>query len=258
MPSPFPGMDPYLEGYLWPDVHHRLAAQISRLLAPQIQPKYVARLEISVIEDETFEAEIGVMYPDVEIVKMEPTPEPAGGVMVAEPVVTTASLTIPIPQARLAAVEIRDVAENQLVTSIEIISPIKKREPNLSRYRQKRERIRNAGVHLLEIDLVRRGTRVWEYSRIPDVLYAVVLTRAGASTMEVWTIKLSETLPRLPVPLRHPDKDVVLDMPAALTTVYDEAYYHLSIDYQQDPPLPALTTEDQAWMRQLLSTTTRE
>lgn len=21
MPSPFPGMDPYLEGYLWPDVH---------------------------------------------------------------------------------------------------------------------------------------------------------------------------------------------------------------------------------------------
>ncbi len=24
MPSPFPGMDPYLEGYLWPDVHQAL------------------------------------------------------------------------------------------------------------------------------------------------------------------------------------------------------------------------------------------
>ncbi len=69
MPSPFPGMDPYLEGYLWPDVHHRLASQISRQLAPQVQPKYVARLEISMVEDRSFEVEIGVMYPDVEIVK---------------------------------------------------------------------------------------------------------------------------------------------------------------------------------------------
>src|SRR5215211_5821787 len=25
MPSPFPGMDPYLEGYLWPDAHNALA-----------------------------------------------------------------------------------------------------------------------------------------------------------------------------------------------------------------------------------------
>jgi hypothetical protein len=63
-------MDPYLEGYLWPDVHHRLATQISRQLAPKIQPNYVARLEISVIEDESFTAEVGLMYPDVEVLKI--------------------------------------------------------------------------------------------------------------------------------------------------------------------------------------------
>jgi hypothetical protein len=124
MPSPFPGMDPYLEGYLWPDVHHRLASQISRQLAPQIQPNYVARLEISVIEDETFDTEIGVMYPDVEVVKVHPMPEPAGSAQVAELVATMAPLTITIPQVRLVTVEIRDVAQNQLVTSIEIISPV--------------------------------------------------------------------------------------------------------------------------------------
>ncbi len=258
MPSPFPGMDPYLEGYLWPDVHAALAHKIRQLLAPQIQPKYVARLEISVIEDESFEAEIGVMYPDVEIVQAQPTPEPAAGVTVAEPTATTAPLTIPVPQVRLVNVEIRDVAENQLVTSIEIISPVNKREPNLSRYRQKRERIRNSEVHLLEIDLVRRGSRIWEYARIPDVPYLVVLTRAAASTMEVWPIKLSDALPSLPVPLRPPDKDVVLDLSAALTAVYDEAYYRLSIDYQQDPPPPAFSAEEQAWMRELLSTEIEE
>ncbi len=44
MPSPFPGMDPYLEGYLWPDVHHRLATQISDQLMPMLRPRYVARV----------------------------------------------------------------------------------------------------------------------------------------------------------------------------------------------------------------------
>ncbi len=52
MPSPFPGMDPYLEGYLWPDVHQALATQIRRQLAPLLQPRYVARLAISTIQDE--------------------------------------------------------------------------------------------------------------------------------------------------------------------------------------------------------------
>ncbi len=70
MPSPFPGMDPYLEGYLWPDVYHRLATQISRDLAPQIQPNYVTRLEISVIEDTAYSA-------DVEVLKSRATPPPA-------------------------------------------------------------------------------------------------------------------------------------------------------------------------------------
>ena len=76
MPSPFPGMDPYLEGYLWPDVHSALAHTIRQQLAPQIQPKYVARLEISVMEDQSPAAEIGIMYPDVEVIKVR-TSRPA-------------------------------------------------------------------------------------------------------------------------------------------------------------------------------------
>ncbi|MFP4437023.1 MAG: DUF4058 family protein [Chloroflexaceae bacterium] len=40
MPSPFPGMDLYLEGYLWPDVHHRLATALSRQLPPRLRPRY--------------------------------------------------------------------------------------------------------------------------------------------------------------------------------------------------------------------------
>ena len=40
MPTPFPGMDPYLEHPdLWPDVHHGLIAALRDFLAPRLRPK---------------------------------------------------------------------------------------------------------------------------------------------------------------------------------------------------------------------------
>jgi hypothetical protein len=253
VPSPFPGMDPYLEGYLWPDVHSALAHKIRQQLAPQIQPTYVARLEISVIEDSNPEAEIGIMYPDVDVIKVrssgQPSREAPEGTRGAAAVSSiVAPLTIPLPQVRIATVTIRDVAQNILVTSIEILSPVNKREPNVGRYRQKRERLREGHVHLLEIDLLRRGIRPWTHPRLPQVAYLVLLTRVQASAVEVWPITLQDPLPILPVPLRSPDADVVLDLSAALSAIYDEAFYHLSIDYSQDPPLPPFSAEDMAWL----------
>ena len=41
MPSPFPGMDPYLEGALWTKVHFSLSAEIVRQLAPKLRPRYL-------------------------------------------------------------------------------------------------------------------------------------------------------------------------------------------------------------------------
>ncbi len=253
MPSPFPGMDPYLEGYLWPDVHSALAHKIRQQLAPQVQPEYVARIEISVLEDESFTADVGVMYPDVEVIKTQRPSAPADIPRTAKPVITAAPMTLSLPEVRLTHVEIRDAAHNQLVTSIEIISPVNKREPHLSRYRQKRIRLRQADVHLLEIDLLRRGMRVWEYDGMPEnVPYLIVLTRSGARHMEIWPIDLQARLPVLPVPLRPPHEDAALDLQSALSALYDEAYYHLSIDYHQEPPPPELSGQEREWMHTLI------
>ncbi len=42
MPSPFPGMDPYLEHpELWPALHHLLISEIFRFLSPQLRPTAV-------------------------------------------------------------------------------------------------------------------------------------------------------------------------------------------------------------------------
>ena len=47
MPSPFPGMDPYLEAAdIWPDFHDRFAGQISSELNRILPAPYYARLEM--------------------------------------------------------------------------------------------------------------------------------------------------------------------------------------------------------------------
>jgi Protein of unknown function (DUF4058) len=261
MPSPFPGMDPYLEGYLWPDVHHRLATQISDQLMPMLRPRYVARIEIQVVPDQTPEAEIGIMYPNVEIVRARqrhpalPSASAATAVLTAGALsITPASLSVPLLdiEVRLATVEIRDAAHNQLVTSIEILSPVNKHEPGLSAYREKRRRLYEADVHILDIDLLRRGQRPLVHPRLPHSAYRITLTRVKAGFADVWSVRLQDPLPVVPVPLRAPDSDIPLDLAAAFTTIYDRAAYDLSLNYAEPPPPPSLSEEEQAWLRQRL------
>ena len=46
MPSPFPGMNPYLENpELWPEVHSRSIIAIADAIAPQLRPKYRVAVE---------------------------------------------------------------------------------------------------------------------------------------------------------------------------------------------------------------------
>ncbi|MFQ5617224.1 MAG: DUF4058 family protein [Anaerolineales bacterium] len=261
MRSLFPGMDPYLEGYLWPDVHHRIATEISDRLMPVLQPRYVARIEIQVVQDETPGAEIGIMYPDVEIVKpswRESTPAseyPVASANKATAVMTPVSLSIPRLrfEVRLARVAIRDVAQNELVTMIEILSPVNKREPGLSKYAKKRERLFASDVHLLEIDLLRRGQRLFVSRRLEKSHYLVSLTRAGAQYTDIWKIDLKDRLPVVPVPLRQPDSDVLLDLTAIFDSIYRKAAYHLSVDYGGTPPPPALTNAEQRWLQERLA-----
>lgn len=253
MPSPFPGMDPYLEGHLWPDVHSALAGTIRATLTPLLRPRYTARLAISVVEDSAPGDEIGIMYPDVEVLHRETAGErtqPALAIAATSP----STLTIPVVQpveVRLVNIEIRDTARQRLVAALEILSPVNKREPGLTQYRQKCQRLYTAGVHLIEIDLIRRGTRPLRHPRIPETPYQITLTRGHSGLTDIWAVQLQERLPTIPVPLLPPDGDVLLDLQAALTAAYDEAAYDLSIDYAQPPPPPALSVAEQAWLESL-------
>ena len=242
-----------------PDVHHRLATQISDQLMPLLRPHYVARIEIQVVPDETPEADIGIMYPDVEIVRARQSENAllsgsttVGALIATAQPITPAALPVPLLdiEVRLATVEIRDTASNRLVTSIEILSPVNKREPGLSKYRDKRRQLHAAEVHILEVDLLRRGQRPLAHPRIPQSAYRITLIRATAHCADIWALRLQDALPVVPVPLRQPDRDMPLDLATALTTIYDRAAYDLSLNYAAPPPPPPLSTEEHTWVRQ--------
>lgn len=258
MSTPFPGMDPYLEGYLWPDVHQELASAIKGMLAPQISPNYVARLNLYTVEDTSPEEDVGIMYPDVETlrrregeVKESSAIEYAGGIDTLTPATISLDLAFPI-EVRIPVVEIRDRQNNQLITAIEILSPVNKRHPGLEPYRNKRFRLHETGVHLLEIDLLRRGERPLKHPYLPKSHYMALLTRAELSKTHVWAFNLDDPLPVLPVPLKAPDPDVPLVLRKALEEIYNRSQYNLSINYREDPPPPPLRDNEQEWMRQLL------
>ena len=257
MPSPFPGMDPYLEGALWPDVHNGLAFVIKEQLVPLVSPGYVVRTDTYIVKDTSPEEDAGIMYPDVDILrrnrKLQEPEEVYHSLSALPPTPPTISIPIVQPiEVRIPVVEIRDRKDNRLITAIEILSPVNKRKPGLEPYRAKRLLLYESGVHLLEIDLIRRGERPFNYPDTPKTHYWVTLVRAGSGKTDIWAFNIQDTLPAVPVPLKNPDLDRVLHLGKALPDLYERSRYDLSIDYKEDPPLPLFGEEEREWMRGLL------
>lgn len=73
MASPFPGMDPHLEGEMWQEFHETLASEIRAQLLPQLRPKYVALLAKRYVIDRPsvsildLPPEQRIIYPDIQI-----------------------------------------------------------------------------------------------------------------------------------------------------------------------------------------------
>ena len=252
MPSPFPGMDPYLETPdRWRNVHSNLAAEIQAQLAPLIRPRYYADQEPRFVYDTGVDVVTRHQaLPDVSVME-NPRPVPLSHDAVAiAPAPLELLITSDLPE-KLTSVTIRTVEGDTLVTAIEILSFVNKRPGHAAylTYRRKRRAMLASTVHLLEIDLLRAGERPPLAEPLPEAPYFIILSRAERRPVaEVWPLRLQEPLPLLPVPLLPPDPDVPLDLGRALATIYDRSGYDLRIDYTQRPPAPALSAEEGAWL----------
>ncbi len=152
-------------------------------------------------------------------------------------------------QVPLLGVEIRDVAGRQLVTLIEILSPVNKRGEGAHEYADRRLELLQTRTHLLELDLLRQGTRIQLLGELPRAAYYAFLSRCERRpNTQVWAIQLSQNLPKLPVPLLPPDPDVSLDLQAAVKACFDRVGYERLLDYSAPLTPPPLNEEEQAWV----------
>ena len=178
MPLPFPGMDPYLEGALWTTVHFSLSAEIVHQLAPKLRPRYlVLPAERFVMETpESVAISTADIYPDVGVAALRSVAVTAQGTTIAPaPLELATIIPAPIPHV---TIEIRDTANRQLVTAIEVLSPTNKHGDGRLEYLAKRRRILLSTAHLLEIDLLRQGQRVPMQKPLPAAPYFIFLSRA--------------------------------------------------------------------------------
>lgn len=249
MKSPFPGMDPYLEEH-WGDVHQRLAIYASNSLQNQLPGGLRARTEERVYV-EYDDGGRRTIVPDVAV-----SEKPNGGpwrsagdrLAVLEPVAVVASE----PQ-RESFVEIREKGGGRLVTVIEFISPANKL-PGTGReqYRRKQRELADADVHLVEIDLVRAGSRVLDFPPPFPADHKSLLMAAIRKGLDhrLFAFPWHKRLPVLPIPLRYEDNEITLDLQALHDQSYHDGAYD-DIDYSRNPDLPL--SEDLAkWADELL------
>jgi hypothetical protein len=260
MPSPFPGMDPFLEDPgLWPDVHHRLITIASDLLADRLRPKYYVRIEERVYISDEDDPGRSVIAPDIRVAARagwEQHPLGAGEaeaarVKVAEPVENVVLLDEEIHEARL---EIVDRDGHRVVTVIEVVSPANKvpKSDGRASFERKRREVMGSETHWVAIDLLRGGERVRTRRRLPPHEYLVHVSRAERYPRgQFWPIRLSQRLPVILIPLKPEDPDAPLDLQAVLATTYDRAGYDLSVEYTREP-VPPLAGEWSAWSDALL------
>jgi hypothetical protein len=271
MPSPFPGMDPYLEAPdIWPDFHDRLAGEISAELNRALPAPYYARLEmrpeVGIVDEGGYTRRI---VPDVAVVERTPRQEGSGQVAVLDTPRTTVSpsieWTVHSEPIRHAFVEIRDPTKgHKLITLIEIASPSNKR-PGMDRraYIQKQREVLDSDANLVELDLLRGGERLLmdqltaEYTRMqPRPDYLVLVNRAwrrivALAAYQVFAITLKQTLPCISVPLRE-DLEVPLDLQFVFKQVYDAGPYRRGAVNYSEAPVPPLEGNDATWAEEIL------
>jgi hypothetical protein len=255
MKSPFPGMDPYLEAH-WGDVHTRLIVYACDQLRRQMPGGLLVRAQEHVTVQiagtgNGHAAQRQGPYPDVRVVEhpagaaAEPAASAEGAVAVVEPLLVPLQLVEGQTQRSIRIIDTR--SGNRVVTAIELLSPTNKSDAaGRAAYLQKQAEVRQAGVNLVEIDLLREG---------PYILSApapvVPLPYLAPYRICVYRASLPDRAGIIHASLRATDADALLDLQELIDKAYENGGYDAEIDYRVDP-FPPLQGDDALWADALL------
>ena len=205
--EPQVGMHPTLEQpRYFPDLHASLCVDVRYWLAPRLPERYAISVERGLSMTDEFGAP-KQYRPDARIDRVESPETPYADAVTVQP----PSFTVDVPNQPQRYLAIRD-GDQQLVTTIEILSPANKTGDGYEDFRRKQEALARQEVHLVEIDLLTEGKRRWRDARVDQADYVITVQRATSEIANVWATALGEALPTIPIPLRHPDADVPLPL----------------------------------------------
>jgi hypothetical protein len=264
MPSPFPGMDPFLEHpVFFGGLHSSMIAYLREFMQPLLPEPYYAEISDRVWVELTHR----YVEPDVNLLrspKSPPPAEPAGGVAVAsykgtKPVV----VHVPWEERRETSLQIftRLDDRERLVTSIEVLSLANKTSGEQGRdlYLRKQREVLDGKIHLVEIDLLRSGLHttsvplIYANEQVGSFDYHVCVHRFDRrGDYFVYPILLVDRLPTIDVPLLPGDEAVAVDLQAVFDRCYDTGPYRRRVRYAENAATPPLRPEQAAWATECL------
>jgi hypothetical protein len=253
MPSPFPGMDPYLEqSGAWGDFHHEFISCLRGSLASRLPGSYDARIEERVTVIESFDDPRRSFEPDV-LIGRESTA--AAGELHARPASTMLEpviLSLIIPEKeRQSYIEIYDSPEQTLITVVELLSPTNKLPKGREEYLIKRDALLSQDVHLVELDLLVNGHRLPTAEPLPqDDYYAFVARQERRPLCEVYHWSARQPLPAVPIPLKAPDADIIVELQPVFAEAFGRGRYERRLHYGA-PPRARLSRADREWATKL-------
>ncbi|MBZ8178770.1 DUF4058 family protein [Oscillatoria salina] len=254
MPSPFPGMNPYLENpATWSDVHNRLINNLANSLSSKLRPKYYIAVEERIYETSGEESTLIGISDDL-VIQTQTNKSINSNLAVVNP--TTKPITVKVPLTltqKEAYLEIREVATRQVITTIEILSPKNKASgEGRQKYETKRQKIFASLTNLVEIDLLRQGRYLPFYGTEVASDYRILISRSNTRpNADLYAFNLPEKIPSFPLPLRSEDVEPVVELSKLVDEVYDLGSFDLRIDYSR-PPVPSLSAEYSVWANDLL------
>jgi hypothetical protein len=226
-------MDPYIEACgFWEDFHHGLVVEIANVLSSKLPENYVARTGVR-------------NY----VVIGKPAGEATHELSTALDVVSMRPFIAEQFKEPFVEISVMDEEERRLVTCIEVLSPANKRKgtEGWDSYLRKRQALLLGEASLVEIDLLRGGTRMPMLDPWPKTPYTLLVSRRSHTPgCRVWRAHFQRPLPAIPVPLATYEPDVMLELQPLVETIYARRRYWKCIDYGK-ALLPPLSAEENAW-----------
>lgn len=250
MPSPFPGMDPYLEAQpFWADFHMAMIITMKGMLQKSVPEGYSVWSDIHVcLHEPDAKTRLRSVKPDTLVLHGRGRSHGQRGRGIVAP---ATSLLPAVRRTGGRYLKIKETDTDRVVTVIELLSPTNKRRgEERDEYLSKRNLYFAEGVNLVELDLLRSGTRMPMGRPAPPAAHYFALICRGDEFPKtgIWPISVRDCLPEIPVPLQPEDGFVPLPLQACFEAAYEVGPYQRVVDYVKTPK-PPLPPGDAEWAR---------